>query len=695
METRIYSRDHFPFVRLLLAWLIGIAVGYVFNPTPFRYNILITLSVFSLLVFFAIVHSRKRKNNTSYSGPALLFTMVLFACISLWNRDPAIQKMHFSHFETEALVGVIMSEPKHTEKYIRFELNVKNGLMDGQYHVMSGKLLINLKQAVQNSPLRYGDQLIIQSNYQEVSPPFNPGDFNYKRYLSNNAIWHTAFLSENQLQKVKDMEGNFIVEYALLLRQKMLAKLEQQLSNNSALLVASALVLGYRNDMEKDVMDIFTNTGTVHVLAVSGLHVGIVFVVFSALLFGMNRNTKLKLLKGLLLLLLIWGYALITGFSPSVLRAAIMISFTLVAFHLVKDHNIYNTIAASAFMMLIYNPRFISHVGFQLSYLALLGIIYLYPKAKNLYKGENVVLKWIWSYSALSIVAQVATFPLVIYYFNNFPLYFLPANLFIILPATLIVYLGFLVLFLPYGIIATYMAALLQMLILFCISVLEALSSLPLAKITGFSLSIWQLGLLYSFIVLIIFTLTMRKRALLFAALFSFIILAAIRAKEYIVDDLNTEVRLYNVNRNLFIGIYNANEFVSYTDSAFAKTNGYHYSLQNLRLERGVKRLNSVLYPEKYKKENIIIDHPLIQVKNKRMIILDKAYDLNGVVSADIILIRNNHRLDLREIMKQIRFNKLILDGSNSPRTIEYYIENAEKLTVPYYILKNNYAYVW
>ena len=692
MVKRIYTRDHFPFVRLLFAWLIGITGGYVITPTSVHYSVLLVLSISCFLVFFLASHSRKWN---SYSGPFFLLAIAFFACTLVWKSEPVIQKQHFMHFKTDALIGVIISEPKYTEKYIRFELKVKKGISNNQYHTMNGKLLINLKRPIEIDLPNYGDQLIVQSNYYETSPPYNPGEFNYKRYLSNEEIWHTAFLSENQIQKIGVNKANPIVQFALLLRQKMLKKLELQLTDKSAFLVASALILGYRNDMEKDVMGVFTNTGTVHVLAVSGLHVGIVFVVFSALLVRMNRNRKLKLLKGLLLLLLIWSYALLTGFSPSVLRAAIMISFTLVAVHLVKDINIYNTIAASAFMMLVYNPRFISHVGFQLSYLALLGIIYLYPKVRDLYKGENKVWKWIWSYSSLSIVAQLATFPLVIYYFNNFPLYFLPANLFIILPATLIVYLGFLVLILPFGGIASFVAMVLQLLLQFCISVLEQLSSLPMAKITGFNLDYWQIFFLYSFIASIIFMFIKKKKAFVFTATLSFVVLSSLKTKNFIRNNQSEKIRLYNVNRNFFVGIYNNNDFISYSDSVHAKTTGYHYLLESAQRENRLKRMNPVLYPAKYRKENVLIAHPFIQVKNKRMLILDKKYEFEESLSVDVVLIRDDNQLELKELMKSIHFKKLILDGSNNQKTIKYYVENAENLAIPYYILKNNYAYVW
>src|SRR5690606_722233 len=158
---------------------------------------------------------------------------------------------------------------------------------------------------------------------------------------------------------------------------------------------------------------------------------------------------------------------------------AIMISFALIALHFIKDGNIYNTIAASALMLLLFDPNFIMNVGFQLSYLAVIAIIYLYPLLRNVIVIRNPVLRGLWNYSALSISAQLITFPLVMFYFNNFPLYFLPANLFIILPATFIVYLGFALLIVPSVFSSSLIGEVLERLILFSKNTLEYFAQLP------------------------------------------------------------------------------------------------------------------------------------------------------------------------------------------------------------------------
>ncbi len=560
---------------------------------------------------------------------------------------------------------------------------------------MNGLLLINLRVDSLNNEFNYGDELVIVKDYSEVSPPYNPGQFDYKAFLSNNDIWHTAFVEKEDLKKIGNKKGNALLYQAIVFRQRMIGKFETYLKDKSAFSIVSALVLGSRQDMDEEVARIFTDTGTVHVLSVSGLHVGIVFAVFSALLFWMNINLRMKFIKGIVLILLVWLYALITGFSPPVLRAAIMISFTLVALHFVKDGNIYNTIAASALMLLIFNPKFIMNIGFQLSYLAVIAIIYLYPILRDVFIIRNRVLRELWNYSALSISAQLITFPLVMYYFNNFPLYFLPANLFIIFPATLIVYLGFVLLVVPSGFLSSFIGATLEKLTLFSKNTLEYFAQLPFAALTGSSLSSWQVIFIYIIILSLVFALTLKKKQLLYVSMIAVIALSTLTLQEFIYTKNKVEFRFHNVNRNLAIAIFKKGEYILYADSLFTATKGYSYLLENIKLEKGKDKIKEIIYPDSFRSTNLLIEKNIIQLMDRRIVIYDKNQSTEKFLAADLLLIRNNVKADLQTIRKNISFNKLIIDGSNSDKNVERYVKEAEKLSIPFYVLKDNFAYVW
>ncbi|HLT42798.1 MAG TPA: ComEC/Rec2 family competence protein [Sphingobacteriaceae bacterium] len=695
MKSENVYRGHVPFVRILAFFILGVICGYQLKPNLNAYlllqvGLLITFSVFLLFHFL-----NKWIRFSLYAGFPFFLGIFFLGWILLWKSDPIINRSHFSHHKAQVLVGVVNTEPKFTDAYSRFELKVTAGYQDGNRVETTGLLLVNLKLDTINEDLKYGDVLMVPAYYYEVSPPYNPRDFNYKAFLINNNIWHSSFLEKDQFKRVDEKKGNSIVLYAVEFRQRMLQRFEEYLLDRSALSIASALVLGYRNDMDKEVVNVFTDTGTVHVLSVSGLHVGIVFVVFSALLFWMDRNPRIKFIKGLVLIVLIWFYALVTGFSPSVLRAAIMISFTLIAFHFVKDGNIYNTIAASAFMLLFYNPKFINNIGFQLSYLAVIAIIYLYPKLRDVFQIENRILSWLWNYSALSIAAQLITFPLVMFYFNNFPLYFLPANIFIIIPATFIVYLGFALLIVPHGFLASLIAQALEALILFSKRILESFAKLPFASMNELSINGWQLLLIYCLIGSVVFAVILKRKQLIYCSIGVIVTLASLRVHQHIYTKNKTQIRFYNVNRSLAIGIFNSGEPILFTDSLFTGSKNYQYLKGNIELEKGKVQIKTLVSSDRYSSNNVLIEGNIIQVNDKRVFIYDKILTSEGSLFVDILLIRNNMNETLESIYKNIKFKKLLIDGSNSDKHVKLYIEEAEKLSLPFYVLKNNFAYVW
>jgi competence protein ComEC len=211
-------------------------------------------------------------------------------------------------------------------------------------------------------------------------------------------------------------------------------RLEQIFEDKEILAISQALLIGYKASLSQELVGAFSASGTMHVLAVSGLHAGIVFMVLNFLFLPFANSLNKNRIKVLVIVPSLFFYAFVTGLSPSVVRAAIMLSLFLIASALNRRGNIYNTIFATAFYMLLFNPMFLFHVGFQLSFLAVLGIVYFQPKIKRIYQAPNKVMLYLWEIVCVSIAAQLATFPLTLYYFHQFPSYFILSNL-LVLPA--------------------------------------------------------------------------------------------------------------------------------------------------------------------------------------------------------------------------------------------------------------------
>src|SRR6202012_1473403 len=285
--------------------------------------------------------------------------------------------------------------------------------------------------------------------YTTVNQPFNPAEFNYKRYLANQNIHYQEFLFPGQYRAFGKGGGNALISQSLQLRQYFVAKLKRNMRDTNAIAVASTLILGYKADLSNDVLQAYSKTGTIHVLSVSGAHVAIIYILLTLVLGFLDRFSYGKLLKAVIIITLIWYYSMVSGFSPAVCRAAVMISMVIIGKTFVRYINTLNILAISAFMLLLYDPFFITDVGFQLSYLAVFGLIIFQP---IVYKWLTFKNKWadkLWGLCSVSIAAQVITFPLSAFYFHQFPIYFLISNLLIVIPTEIIMISGIAYLLLP------------------------------------------------------------------------------------------------------------------------------------------------------------------------------------------------------------------------------------------------------
>lgn len=698
MERKGLQVSAMPFVRFLLVYLLGVGFGYFIEPDGAVYLLVTRIASTSLIFFFILAILTRFEHFKLYkyiSVSFYIFLIFLGWCL-MWKQHPVIDESHFSNYDSDALIGYIDDEPKFTQSGVRFPLKITQAIQDGKGTETLGNLLVSIRMdsSVNLSDFQYGNQFIIPAKYSLVKPPYNPNEFDYQSYLADHQIWHQSNLKKEELLKIDWGKGGVLLAYALAFRREMVEKINRSLQNEDAKAIASALVLGYRNQLEQEVLNTFSITGTIHVLAVSGLHVGIVFVVFSSLLFWM-KGRRWRFVKAIVLIFLIWLYALVTGLSPSVLRASIMISFGIVAFSFARKGNIYNTIAASAFFLLLYNPHYITEIGFKLSYLAVLGIVILYPKIYALIGLKSRILSGIWSYAALSIAAQLATFPLVLYYFHFFPLYFLPANVLIILPVSFVVYLGLLVLILPAGLLHSWVSWLLEHLIVAMKFVLNLFESLPYAKLNLW-IQPWHYLLMYILLFGIICLFYFKQKRAVYVVFGSMALLLADRFVDRIKQESLEEIRIYNVYNNMGVGFFDKNGAVIYIDSLSKEGRRFQFSIApNLEASVATSRITYLNEGDSFRGGNLLVQDNIIQFGQKSLLIYSEERTMSDVIAVDLLYIRNNPRIELSEIQKNVRFKKVLMDASSTDWYIKRMKESAEILGVPIYILKNNYAYVW
>jgi competence protein ComEC len=320
--------------------------------------------------------------------------------------------------------------------------------------------------------------------------------------------------------------GNALIAVSLRLRQRLVEKFKQNMHSPEAIAVASTLILGYKADLSNDVLQAYSKTGTIHVLSVSGAHVAIVFILLEFLFGFLNRFKYGRTIKAVIIITLIWYYALLSGFSPAVCRAAVMISMVIVGKTYSRTINTLNILAVSAFFLLLYNPLFITDVGFQLSYLAVSGLIIFQPVLYKLFRFKNKWADKLWLLCSVSLAAQVITFPLSAFYFHQFPVYFLVSNLFIIIPSTVIMYSG--IAYLIFGSIpflGRILGFILEKSILFMDKVLAIIEHAPWSGISKIWITPIEYLLLYVIIIGAFYFLYNRKTWLLQLSLTALLLL--------------------------------------------------------------------------------------------------------------------------------------------------------------------------
>lgn len=389
---------------------------------------------------------------------------------------------------------IIRSEAQHSARSLRFEAETEAG----------ERVLLSLAKDSAALRLRYGEAFFAQASLRPPAAPRNPDEFDYRRYLERQGLARQAYLPAGSWQRDTGFTLGLSWAPVLGLRQKALGLLREWALDPPALAVAEALFLGYRQDLASEQKEQFAKVGLMHLLAVSGLHLGIVYLMLSRSLFFLQHRAWSRLLRLGILLLALWFYALLTGLSPSVVRAATMFSFVALGQHFKRRVSIYNTLLASAFLLMLCHPAYLFSVGFQLSYAAVFGIVWMQPSLSAWWFPRNRLLRFFWDLITVSIAAQCFTLPLALFYFHQFPPYFLLSNLLGIPLVMGIMYYGF-----PFFLAdalglapEAWLWPLAQLFDLLLASV-AFLDKLPYASWQGFHLRWGEVFLLYGFIILL------------------------------------------------------------------------------------------------------------------------------------------------------------------------------------------------
>lgn len=507
-----------PFFKLLIPFVLGILLSLSFSAYLSGTTLAIVIAACPALAILGTIVSGKWHLRWVFG---LITTLLLTLAGFIITKSYLGSTTLTSKLEQTALVKLLEPPENRTSSY-RALAKVITVRTSGVWISKNEKVMLYFSSS--DSLLKkqkYGSILSVNASFSPPPEPLNPLQFNHRQYLERKQIYQTAYIAPHKWMFLEN-QPSIAKRLAFELRNKLLTLYNNAGIEGKNLAVLSALTMGYKNLLDQETRKVFAASGAMHILAVSGLHVGIFFTTLSGFLFFLSRTKKGKLIKSTILIAFLWCFAFFTGLSPSVVRASLMFSLVVIGMSFSRTTNVYNTLSGSAFIILVFNPILITDIGFQLSYCAVLSIVFFYPHIYNLVFIKNPLINRVWMLIAVSIAAQIGTFPLSLYYFNQFPNYFLLANLYAIPLAFLILYAAIgLIILSPIPILFKGFAWLLDALLTALNYLTKHTESLPYSTSTALAITPAQLFVLCAGIVLFALFIHSKKQQLLLISLLS------------------------------------------------------------------------------------------------------------------------------------------------------------------------------
>lgn len=443
-------------------------------------------------------------------------------------------------------LGKVVESPSKTAKSVKTIIELEQLKAEGKRDLIQQKILAYLPQDSSALSLQIGDIMVCESYFQKIAAAQNPAQFDYSEFMANRGVYLQSYIPNWQLVGSEPS----LFRTADKLRKSFLEVFKLAGLNGDNFAVASALTLGYDNSLDYQLQNAYSGSGAMHILSVSGLHVGIVYLVLLFLTHFMKKNRHLRLLQSLLLLTGLWFYALVTGLSPPVQRSAFMFSFIVVAEYMGRNNNIFNSLAGSILILILINPNILFEVGFQLSYAAVLGIVLIHPRIYPMLYFKSWLADSIWNLTLVSIAAQLATLPFALYYFHQFPNFFLLTNL-IAVPLSFVVLLAALALLLVYSVFGStfILGALLKFFVIVLNKSVIFFYELPFSLTDGIYISAYTAALLFAVIVFFILYLHFYQPKFLLVSLMFLCIISLGQLWEHQLQKDQSLLTVYNLRR--------------------------------------------------------------------------------------------------------------------------------------------------
>jgi competence protein ComEC len=509
----------FPFLRFILPLTGGIILAEYISLPGISDSVLLAISSVPVILLTASRKIRLLFNARIWFGLILEFSWLM---LGYWLSKENPQGVNRIPSNSEARNWLIRLKEPPVRKSATFMMHAEvMGIIENDsVKSINNEIILSIPISDDAARLACDDRIMVNGICREIDGPKNPGEFSYREYMARQGIYCRMLAGKGAWRIYEQGDSNSVWSIVYRCRDFLLQILRTYISEDKERGVASALLFGYKDDLDNEIVQAYTSTGTLHILAVSGMHVAILYWVVSFLLKPFQKFKLAVFTGAAATIILIWFYSLLSGMSPSIVRASVMFTIIVLGKALRNDISIYNNLFASAVIILVYNPWFLFDAGFQLSYLAVFGIVYLQPAISSAVCFRHWISRQAWSLITVSVAAQIATFPISIYYFGQFPNYFILANLIVIPITSLVMYLGIaLVCFFPFHHIAEMLGWLINKTILLVDTILLRIQSLPGSVTSGLYLDKTGTMIFYGIISCLLFYFSSRSKISLYAGL--------------------------------------------------------------------------------------------------------------------------------------------------------------------------------
>ena len=684
----------YPFVRMLIPFALGIWVSIFVVGLRLSSTFLIAASLALLVMAMLTAFVLKRQRHSWLFG-AVMACYLFMAGYSLVRVHGAeVQRDYFRSFQSGAsyYVARVYDYPTERPNSIRTVLELEYQFGDSlPSRPVLGKVMAYFPKSDSAFALHYGDLIAIPAPIREVTPPMNPEEFDYRAYLGRKGITGQVYLKDEDWFDLQINDANPIYAFSYRFRDVLLASLHRSGLTDNEFGVAAAILLGYDDYLVDEVRKNYVAAGSMHILCVSGMHVGIIYLLASFLLGFLNRKKWQKTLKQMLLLALIWFYALIAGLSPSILRASLMISFVIIGEIIRRKGFIVNSIAASAFILLCINPNNLFEIGFLLSYAAVMGIVVLQRPIYNLLYVKNKLLDKAWQITAVALSAQIATIPFTLFYFQQFTTYFWLSNLFMTPISFIVVISGMILLlvsWIPY--VNTLVGYLVWGAVYVMNWVVAKIESIPYSIIKSLYINDFEFAVLLVALLLLMLTFMLRKRRLFIAMLAALLVVMCSVTIRCYSSDQQHGMTVFSLRSHTAVDFVRGREHVILADSALmADESTVDYSLKGAWARQHLSPNPQVMgFEEDYANEYLCKKSNLVTFDGKLLAIWEDqgiSDSLSFRLPVDYLLIVGKQKPDVQSVVNGYEAKLLLIDGSVPHYLAEKWMDQARSFDIPYY----------